>query len=193
MGSLKNKKYCLIDKFLTPEETKLLTDYCRLKHRFNLSLSVGLKKEDQNHNMDSHFYADYLMESLMLNKVGLMEKTTGLELLPTYSFWRMYTKFADLFAHRDRPSCEYSVTVCIGSCGTKWPIYMDKKPIDLKPGQAVVYKGCEITHSRKEFQGDWQAQVFLHYVNKNGPNRDFVRDKRPFYGMPSMINNGQLK
>ena len=70
---------------------------------------------------------------------------------------------------------------------------MDKKPIDLKPGQAVVYKGCEITHSRKEIQGDWQAQVFLHYVNKNGPNRNFVRDERPFYGMPSTKNNGQLK
>ena len=164
MGSLKNKKYCFVDKFLTLEETKILTDYCRLKHRFNMSDFAS--PTAQSNNMDSHFYADHAMESLMLNKVNLMEKVTDLELLPTYSFWRMYTKFADLPAHKDRPSCEYSVTVCIGSCGTKWPIYMDKKPIDLKPGQAVVYKGCEITHSRKEFQGDWQAQVFLHYVNK---------------------------
>ena len=191
MGSLKNKKYCFVDKFLTLEETKILTDYCRLKHRFNMSDFAS--PTAQSNNMDSHFYADHAMESLMLNKVNLMEKVTDLELLPTYSFWRMYTKFADLPAHKDRPSCEYSVTVCIGSCGTKWPIYMDKKPIDLKPGQAVVYKGCEITHSRKEFQGDWQAQVFLHYVNKNGPNRDFVRDKRPFYGMPSAIGKSQLR
>ena len=191
MGSLKNKKYCFVDKFLTLEETKILTDYCRLKHRFNMSDFAS--PTAQSNNMDSHFYADHVMESLMLNKVNLMEKVTDLELLPTYSFWRMYTKFADLPAHKDRPSCEYRVSVCIGSCGTKWPIYMDKKPMDLKPGQAVVYKGCEITHSRKEFQGDWQAQVFLHYVNKNGPNRDFVRDKRPFYGMPTTKNNGQLK
>ena len=33
MGSLKNKKYCIVEKFLTQEETKLLTDYCRLKHK----------------------------------------------------------------------------------------------------------------------------------------------------------------
>ena len=191
MGSLKNKKYCLVEKFLTIEETKLLTDYCRLKHRFNMTDFASPKA--QNNNMDSHFYADYLMESLMLNKVNTMEKITGVKLLPTYSFWRMYTKFADLKAHKDSPSCEYSVTVCIGSCGTEWPIYMDKKPINLKPGQAVVYKGCDITHSRKEFQGDWQAQVFLHYVNKNGPNRDFVRAKRPFYGMPSAIGKSQLR
>ena len=181
MGSLKNKKYCFVDKFLTLEETKILTDYCRLKHRFNMSDFAS--PTAQSNNMDSHFYADHAMESLMLNKVNLMEKVTDLELLPTYSFWRMYTKFADLPAHKDRPSCEYSVTVCIGSCGTKWPIYMDKKPIDLKPGQAVVYKGCEITHSRKEFQGDWQAQVFLHYVNKNGPNTEWFKDKRPLFGI----------
>ena len=183
MGSLKNKKYCVVNKFLTSEETKLLTDYCRLKHRFNFTTFASLNQ--QSKTMDSHFYSDYLMESLMLNKINLMQKETGLELLPTYSFWRMYTKFADLPAHKDRPACEYSVTVCIGSCGTPWPIYMDKKSINLKPGQAVIYKGCEITHSRKEFEGDWQAQVFLHYVNKNGPYKDQVRDKRPFYGAPT--------
>jgi hypothetical protein len=72
------------------------------------------------------------MESLMVNKLELMQKETGLELFPTYAFWRMYTLHADLKKHKDRPSCEISVTVMIGSDGTPWPIYMDGTEINLE-------------------------------------------------------------
>ena len=36
------------------------------------------------------------MESLMVNKLDTMQKETGLELLSTYAFWRMYSLNADL-------------------------------------------------------------------------------------------------
>ena len=42
---------------------------------------------------------------------------------------------------------------------------------------------CEVEHWREEFTGDWQAQTFLHYVNKNGKNKEWFKDKRPLYGM----------
>ena len=110
------------------------------------------------------------------------KKETGLELLPTYAFWRMYTLNADLKKHKDRPSCEISVTIMIGSDGTIWPIYMDGAELNLGPGDAAIYLGCEIEHWREEFKGDWQAQTFLHYVDKNGPNKEWVKDKRLMYG-----------
>ena len=179
MGTLKDFKYKLIKNFLTKEEVKLLTDYCRIKHRIN-SYSFDFK---QNDNGDTFFYGDPLMESLMINKLELMQKETGLELLPTYAFWRMYTLHADLKKHKDRPSCEVSVTVMIGSDGTKWPICMDGTEINLEQGDAAIYLGCEVEHWREEFTGDWQAQTFLHYVDKNGVNKEWVKDKRPFYGM----------
>ena len=81
----------------------------------------------QNLNGDTSKYSDYAMEALMLNKKNLVEKESGLQLYPTYTFWRCYTKFADLKEHMDRPSCEISVTCQIGSCGTEWPIYMGNK------------------------------------------------------------------
>lgn len=28
-------------------------------------------------------------------------------------------------------------------------------------------------------------QAFLHYVNADGPHKDFLYDKRPYLGMPS--------
>jgi hypothetical protein len=180
MGTIKDFKYKLIKNFLTVEEIKLLTDYCRIKHRINFNDFDHV----QNDNGDTSFYGDPLMESLMVNKRELIQKETGLELLPTYAFWRMYTLHADLKKHIDRPSCEVSVTVMIGSDGTPWPIYMDGTKINLDPGDAAIYLGCEVEHWREEFTGDWQAQTFLHYVDKNGFNKEWVKDKRPVYGIP---------
>jgi PKHD-type hydroxylase len=42
--------------------------------------------------------------------------------------------------------------------------------IQMNPGDAVVYKGIEKIHWRNKYnEGRWQAQVFLHYVDANGP------------------------
>jgi hypothetical protein len=187
MGIIKDCKYKIIKNFLTLEEIKLLRDYCRIKHRINFN-SFDFTNND---NGDTYFYGDLVMESLMINKLELMQKETGLELLPTYAYWRMYTLHADLKKHTDRPSCEVSVTVMIGSDGTKWPIYMNGTAVHLEPGEAAIYLGCEVEHWREEFTGDWQAQTFLHYVDKNGPNKEWFKDKRHMYGMPSIYDTPQ--
>jgi hypothetical protein len=44
--------------------------------------------------------------------------------------------------------------------------------------------GCEIEHWREEFKGDWHAQTFLHYVDKNGEwfkIKNGLKDKRLYY------------
>jgi len=177
--TIKEFKYKVINNFLTQEEIKLLNTYCRIKHRLNFD-SFDFH---QNDNGDTFFYGDPLMESLMISKISLMEKETGLKLNPTYAFWRMYTMFADLKKHKDRESCEISVTVMIGSDGTKWPIFMEGNKIELEPGDAVIYLGCELEHWREEFKGDWHSQVFLHYVDKNGPYKNFLMDNRSLFGV----------
>jgi hypothetical protein len=118
----------------------------------------------------------------MLNKRQLIEKNIKLKLLPTYSYFRVYTYQSDLPKHKDRPSCEISVTVHINSDGTPWEIYVGDKKYITKPGDAVLYKGCEIDHWREPFKGDWHAQTFLHYVNLNGPNKNFYMDQRRMWG-----------
>jgi len=176
--TIKEFKYKIINSFLSQEEVKLLNTYCRIKHRLNFD-SFDFK---QNNNADTYYYGDPIMESLLVNKINLMEKETGLKLSPTYAFWRMYTMFADLKKHKDRGPCEISVTVMIGSDGTKWPIFMEGNEIELKPGDAVIYSGCELEHWREEFKGDWHSQVFLHYVDADGPYKDCVMDGRSLFG-----------
>lgn len=167
----------LIKNFLTKEEINLCTDYCRIQHRQNKS-----NFDNQNSNLDSSFYADPLMESMLLNKRKLVEKHSKLKLLPTYSYFRVYTYKSDLPKHTDRSSCEISVTVHINSDGTPWEIYAGDKKYRTKPGDAVLYKGCEIEHWREPFEGDWHAQTFLHYVNSEGPYKDFYKDQRRMWG-----------
>ena len=48
----------------------------------------------------------------------------------------------------------------------------------------MIYLGIEDQHSRKELDSDYHVQCFLHYVDKNGPNKSFVKDRRALYGMP---------
>lgn len=180
MGTIKEKKFKLIKNFLNSDELKIAETYSLIKHKNNFdNFDIN-----QNNNGDTFLYADALSETLLLKKIPLMEKETGLKLFPTYSFWRFYTRHAVLEKHSDRPSCEISVTVCLYSDGTKWPISVGDASIDTEPGDAVIYRGVEYEHWRDEFQGDGQAQVFLHYVDQNGPYKHHKFDTRPDVGYP---------
>jgi hypothetical protein len=180
MGSIgKDFKFKIIKNLLTKDEIDLLGIYGEIKHRINFK-NFDLK---QSNNGDTYFYGDPIVEALMLKKKNIIEKETNKSLLPSYAFWRMYTKFATLEKHTDRPSCEISVTLNISSDGTKWPIFMDGTPIDLDPGDGAVYLGCEVNHWREEFFGDYQMQIFMHYVDSNGQNKDYHLDKRKFWGL----------
>ena len=108
----------------------------------------------------------------------------GLELIPTYSYFRIYTKGNELKKHKDRDSCEISMTVCISYEGDQWPIFVEGTPIYLKPGDLIIYRGCEVEHWREELKGKRHIQMFLHYNDRNGPyGEDNIYDGRPFLGL----------
>jgi len=183
MGTIKDYKYKLIKNFLTPEEVKLGAHYFKLLHkRNNTEFDVV-----QSNNFDSRFYLDALTDSLLINKKHIIEKETGLELYPTYSYSRIYTYNSELVKHKDRPSCEISITLMWDSDGTDWPIYMDGNALILKPGDGVIYLGCDLEHYRDNFTGDYHIQSFLHYVDKNGKYKEYKNDKR------SIRENAQAK
>ena len=56
-------------------------------------------------------YADRLMEVLLVKTIDTMQKKTGLKLIPTYSYTRLYRTGNILNRHKDRPSCEISTTL----------------------------------------------------------------------------------
>lgn len=127
-----------------------------------------------------NFGADLSFETLLKIKKIDVEKVTGLELIPTYSFARLYKTGNELQKHKDRPSCEISVTIKLGDTKNfNWPIYINGTPVTLDDGDAVIYKGCEVEHWREKHTvpNYFLGQVFLHYVDKNGPYEKFKYDQ----------------
>ena len=174
----KDNLYKKIENVLSNDEVELLKRYCIIKHKTNRDNFDII----QNNNGDTCFYNDAIMTSLLEQKRPLIEKHCNKKLWPTYAFWRMYSKYATLKPHTDRPSCEISVTINLGNSGEKWPIFMDGNGIDINPGEGVIYMGCKIKHWREEFKGDWSAQVFMHYVDQEGPYSNHKWDKKIFLG-----------
>ena len=139
-------------------------------------------------------YAQPWSEALTVELLSTMETVTGLELWPTYSYYRLYTSGAFLPRHIDRPSCEISVSITLGyqfkdKPDYKWPLMVADSlwckakgfPVILEIGDGMVYRGVEVQHWREKLEvedGGWQAQVFCHYVDKNGPYADRKFDFR---------------
>ena len=149
------------------------------------------------------------METLLMFMIPIMKAKTGMDLVPTYSYTRLYEKGNILKRHKDRPSCEVSTTLHLG--GDEWPIFLNPDPergnvygskegkheiqdynptkdkgvrVDLKVGDMLIYSGCELEHWREPFEGTVCSQVFLHYNHANGPYaKTNLFDKRPLLGV----------
>jgi hypothetical protein len=131
-------------------------------------------------------YGILCYEALLLTLKPLIETHVGKELLPTYSYTRIYYKGSILKKHTDRPSCEYSATICISMDQKPWDIFFagnKEVSVSLYPGDLIIYKGMQLEHWREPYDGKEQIQVFLHYVDKNGCNSHLVNDHRPFIGI----------
>ena len=141
-------------------------------------------------------------EFLLLYFQKFVEEVNSLPLYPTYSYARLYKPGEVLTPHTDRPSCEISVTINMGQSSEEfnWPIFFalyKETPsvvsVNLNPGDAIVYRGCELPHWREEFKppsaDDWQAQLFLHYVNVYGPNTHHIYDGRDNLEVENFLEN----
>lgn len=130
-----------------------------------------------------------------------VEKSLGMDLLPTYFYDRFYYVGQQLKRHSDRPACEVSVTLQISTNSENpWPIWFNRPDgsdgcVVMKNGDAAVYKGCEREHWRDPLESKYNRmqrrlrkvrkmeddtyhhQIFLHYVNSQGPFVHFANDR----------------
>jgi hypothetical protein len=212
--NFKKDRFTVIEKAIDPKIANFVYNYFLMKRQVARTMfdaryispfttEFGVWNDEQVPNTYSH-YADIAMETLLLAVQPIMEKQTGLKLIPTYSYARIYKKGDILHRHKDRFSCEISTTLNLG--GDKWPIYIEKDPkkggvvegkgyitdntkgikVDLKPGDMLVYRGNMLEHWREEFKGNDCGQVFLHYNNASTKGaKDNIFDKRKHLGLPS--------
>ena len=119
-------------------------------------------------------YGNTVMERVLEWLHPTMERVTGLNLEPTYSYFRIYPTGAVVRPHTDRQACEVSVTLNVGQEPDEpWAFgvrsQVRESVVELTPGDAVVYRGRECTHWRDAYRGKRITQVLLHYVDRDGP------------------------
>ena len=200
----KKNKYTIIRKAISKDLASFVANYflmqkqvydtCRERRYISPYETLIGYYEGQDEQIPNSYscYSDIAMETLLLKCQPKMEEATGLKLYPAYTYARIYKKGDELKRHKDRFSCEISTTMNLG--GDPWPIYLEpsgergKKGIkvDLKPGDMLVYSGCDLEHWRNKFKGKECVQVFLHYNNRKTPgSKENMFDKRPHLGLPS--------
>jgi hypothetical protein len=206
----KEKGYVHLKDFLHKDSCKELAN--ELKKLVNEKKTV----KDEQCSKSEAIHGTVTFDKLLEDLTPHFEQASGLKLFPTYSYARMYNSQGEVLKnHRDRPACEISASITLDFEGNVWPIYMADEAteidgdlkigergskdyiknvakIEMSIGDAVLYKGCEKFHFREPYkEGKWQAQLFLHYVNQNGPHAEWKYDKRKLLGL-SKTDGGQI-
>lgn len=198
----KTNKYIIVKNVISKKFANFLFEYFLIKKNavyfmyknkiIEENSIFGTWNDTQVPNTYSN-YADFSTEVLLLKLLPLIEKKTKLKLIPNYSYVRVYKKKDILKKHKDRDSCEISTTLNLG--GDPWPIFVEqdskkKIKVNLKQGDMLIYRGCELEHWRDEFKGNICTQVFLHYNNINNGFKNLY-DNRPMLGLPYFIKNNK--
>lgn len=114
----------------------------------------------------------------------------GRELLPTYSYFRVYRHGDICRVHSDRASCEHSLSLLLASSDDQsWALDIGAEHIEvpfamaaedfggktyasvgMSAGDAVLYQGVHRHHGRTTPNPNrWSAHLFLHWVDPAGP------------------------
>ena len=191
--SFKTKKYQVIRQALPIELANFIFNYMlvqrdavdfMMKHNtVEPNFFIGRRNDPQVPGCYAK-YGDWVMETLLIYMLDVMKAKTELELVPTYTYTRLYEKGNVLKRHKDRPSCEVSMTLHLG--GNEWDIYLEpNNKIRLKQGDMLIYAGCDLEHWREPFAGEVCGQVFLHYNHAHGPYaKTNLLDGRALLGLP---------
>lgn len=133
-----------------------------------------------------------------------MVQLTKKRLAPSYAYFRVYQQGDVCQIHTDRQSCEHSFSMSLGYADEiVWPFQVGVKKYDfetasqlqvtddfgdeaskdvmLKPGDAILYKGCNYRHGRVAPNPNrWSAHCFLHWIDLDGPFKEWAFDRQNF-------------
>lgn len=134
--------------------------------------------------------------SFLYGLTPIMSELTQRDLLPTYSYFRIYREGDVCWVHSDRFACEHSLSLTLAYSEDKpWSFEIGKKrlthvepvettfqedaysAVDMKVGDAILYQGVYYRHGRvKPNPNRWSAHMFLHWVDSAGHFKDCAFD-----------------
>ncbi len=140
------------------------------------------------------------MEFFLWGLTPIVSRLVGRDLLPSYTYFRIYLKDDICRIHSDRPSSEYGLSMTLDYSDNKvWDLQLGKERIDslyplsdnfgdmahasigMEVGDAVLYQGSHYAHGRMQPNPNrWSAHLFLFFVDRAGPYRKHAFDEELF-------------
>ena len=120
MSTYKDKGYEIVRNLIPVAFAHYLAGY------FELLVHNKFKhiKTDKQVPKAYSVYGDPAFDHLCVFCLPLIEAVVQKELSPTYTYARIYQPEASLKIHKDRPSCEHSVSLCLNQdLISEWKIY----------------------------------------------------------------------
>lgn len=178
---LRKNGYLLVKGLLDPSLAHFIYKTLLLKHW------RGECYRDNHIPTATSVVNDVLTDALLLEVQPKLEAIVGCRLVPTYSYARVYFHGDTMISHRDRESCEVSVSIHLGRDGGESILWFQRDTkVEMEDGDGAIYLGCEMDHWRKPFTGNSMGQTFLHYVVADGPFAAHYFDGRPQRFPPSV-------
>ena len=177
-GFQKNR-YKVIKGLIDPKE--FYNYITNLKKEGKLQSTI---EAETNPGIPESLYKDAKFEKLLVDLKPVIEEHTGYSLYKTFSSARYFKKGDVTRARKNEKAAEICVAISLGHEESPWPISFfdeDMRPqsIALEPGDAIVFKGPDLLFWRSmNVYGDC-AQLFLYYVNQNGPFAIYKDDHKP--------------
>jgi len=185
-----DNNYLHIPNFISKEEANSLADQI-----IDFSKTIGNDMQFDLQAPNSLAKYNYLpFVKLLVKKIPDVSKALQEDVLPTYTYTRIYSHGEVLERHRDRPACEISITLNLKK-DNEWPIWFQKPngeeiSLELNQGDAVMYLGEIADHWRNEYQGQEHVQLFLHYVRAEGSKYWAVFDQ--LKQQPPTLEKGRI-
>jgi len=176
MNQIIQNNYLYVPEFISQNDAQdLAKQFKEHSEKFNL-------QGDSQAPNSASMYNFMPFVRLLVEKIPEATALLGENVLPTYTYARVYKHGSMLERHRDRPACEISFTLNL-SKDVDWPIWFQRPDgfeasVELNPGDAVLYLGCQADHWRTVFKGQEYAQLFMHYVRSYGNNSWAYFDKK---------------
>lgn len=140
------------------------------------------------------------LETFLWGLTPTMSRLIGKDVLPSYTYFRIYLKDDICRVHSDRPSSEFGLSLTLEYSDDKpWDLQvgkerieslyplsddfgsMDYASVEMQVGDAVLYQGSHYAHGRMQPNPNkWSAHLFLFFVDRNGPYAGHAFDEKPF-------------
>ncbi|WP_271078314.1 hypothetical protein [Aurantiacibacter sp. MUD61] len=183
--------YCVIEGLLDESQIRMTS------MAMDVAKRQGVMVDGPDGGNAIQQYAPVLGEVYLRHCRQRIEQASGCELIESYALWRIYGHGGKLREHRDRESCELTVSIALEAdpAENRWAFELkdlgdEHRSLLLAPGDGVIVQGHRIRHWREPLQGQMQKQLFLHYVHRHGAYTEHAFDGRSSDPLKHMTSKG---